>query len=136
AVAHAQAEMRAVQDVAVAIDDVTPVTERVARIEGEEFVFDGDGRIACRGDSRKQVEGATEFRVKYGAARQDGAGFRAAAERERATHPLIRLVDRDVLASPPRVADAIRGRRQSAKPATDDMRLHRPPPWTPGTLHL
>ena len=50
AVAQAQAEMRAVHDVAVAIDDVRPVMERVALIEGEEFVFDGNSRIACGGD--------------------------------------------------------------------------------------
>src|SRR5262249_7567917 len=32
----------------------------------------------------------------------------------------------------PCVPDEQRGRRQSAKPATDDMCLHRPPPWTSG----
>jgi hypothetical protein len=43
-VAQAQAEMPAVPNVAVAVDDVRPVVEQVARIEGEEFVFNGDSR--------------------------------------------------------------------------------------------
>jgi hypothetical protein len=46
AVAEAQAETRAVHDVAVAIDEARPVMERVARIEGEEFILDGDSGIS------------------------------------------------------------------------------------------
>ena len=123
-VAHAQAEMRAVHDAAVAVDDVRPVMEWVAFIEGEELVLDGNRRIACRGDGREQVERAAELRIKDGAGRQDVAGRRTAGQRERAAQPLTRLVDRDVLAGHPRVADEIRGGCQSAEAATDDMRLH------------
>jgi hypothetical protein len=58
-----------VHDVAVAIDEARPVVERVARIEGEEFFFDGNGRIACGGDRIKQVECTAEFVVKDGTSR-------------------------------------------------------------------
>src|SRR5215831_12078172 len=131
AVAQAQAKTWAMDDVAIAIDDVRQVPERVARIEGEEFIFDGNSRIACGGDRRKQVECTTEFLVEDGT-RHIVAGLRTAAQKQPATQPLFRLVDRDVLAGKPRVPDEISGRRQSAKPATDNMRFHRLVPWTPG----
>jgi hypothetical protein len=132
AVAQAEAVMRGVRhDAAVAIDDVRPVAKRVARIEGEEFFFDRNRRIARRRDRLQQVERAAEFVVEDGT-RQVVAGLRIAAQKEPAAHPLIRLVDRDVLAGHSRVADEIRGRRQPAKPATDDMRLHQPPPLDSG----
>jgi hypothetical protein len=51
AVTQAQAETRAVHDVAVAIDEARQVEERVALVEGEEFILDRNGRIACGGDS-------------------------------------------------------------------------------------
>src|SRR5208337_3893751 len=95
-------------------------------------IFDGNCWIAYGGDRRKQVESAAEFLVKDGSG-QIVAARRAAAQKEPAAHPIIRLVDRDVLAGHPRVPDEIRGRRQSAKAATDDMRLHPPPPWTPSS---
>jgi hypothetical protein len=49
-----------------AIDDVHPVVERVLRIEGEEFVFNGNSRTAGGGDRLKQLECAAEFIVKDG----------------------------------------------------------------------
>ena len=41
------------------------------------------------------------------------------------THLLVGLVDRDVLAGHSRVPDEKRGRRQSAKSSTNDVRPHR-----------
>src|SRR5262249_52278730 len=99
---------------AVAIEDMRPVLVRLARIEGEEFVRDGNRGIACGGDRLEQLEGAAKFLVEHGA-RQVVAALRAATEKEPTTHPLVRLVDRDVLAGYPRVLDEQRGRRQSAK---------------------
>jgi hypothetical protein len=136
AVAQAQAEMRPVDDLAVAIDNVRPVMERIAFVEGEEFVFDGDRWIACGGDRREQVECTAKFRVKDGTAWQDVTGLRTATQRERATHLLVRLVDSNVLAGHPRIPDQIRSGRQSAKPATDDMRLHRSLPRILGDSNI
>ena len=48
-----------------------------------------------------------------------------AAEKEPAAHLLVGLVDRDVLAGHSRVPDEKRGRRQSAKSSTNDVRPHR-----------
>ena len=127
-VADAQAEMRAVHDATVAVDDVRPVVEWVALVEGEKVILDGTRRIAHRGDRREQVERTAELRIKDGAGRQDVAGRRTAGQRERAAQPLTSLVDRDVLAGHPRVANEIRGGCQSAEAATDDMRLHMPSP--------
>src|SRR5262249_50022052 len=118
-----------VHDVAVMIDNMRSVTERMARIEGEEFVFDGNGRIVSRGNRLKQFECTGEFRVKDGTGHAVAA-LRTAGQKEPTTHPLISLLDRNVLAGHPRVPDEIRSRRQSAKPATDDMRPHQPSPWT------
>ena len=127
-VAKRQAETRAMRhDLAIAIDDVRPVIERVALIEGEEFILDGDRRIACGGDRRKQVERAAEFLVEDGAG-QVVAALRASVQKESAAQLFIRLVDRDVLTGHLSIADEQCGRRQSAKPAADDMRLHLTPP--------
>jgi hypothetical protein len=83
-VARAEAEMRPVQDVAIAADDVCPVVEWVALVEGEEVILDGNCRIARRGDRREQIEPAPELRVKVrvkdGASRQDVACHRTASE--------------------------------------------------------
>ena len=79
--------MRGVHDAAVAVDNVHAVAERVAFIEGEEVILDGNRRIAGRGDRREQVEGAAELRIKDGAGRQDVAGRRTAGHRERAAQP-------------------------------------------------
>src|SRR5262249_59068094 len=109
---------------AIAIDDVRQVPERVARIEGEEFIFDGNSRIACGGDRRKQVECTTEFLVEDGT-RHIVTGFRTATQKQPATHPLFRLVDRDVLAGKLRVPDEICARSQSSQHATANMRFLR-----------
>ena len=130
AVAQAEAETRTMYDAAVAIEDVRPVMVRLAGVEGEEFLRDGNRGIACGGDRLEQIERAAEFLVKDGA-RQVVAALRAAAEKEPAAQPLVRLVDRDVRPGHPRVPDEKGGRRQSAKSATDDMRPHRPSPFTP-----
>jgi hypothetical protein len=116
--------MRTVYDAAVPVDDVCPVVIWVAFIEGEEIVLDGNCRIARRGDRREQVERTAELRIKDGAGRQDVAGRRIAGQRERATQTVTRLVDGDILAGHPRVADEIRGGSQPAESATDYMRLH------------
>ena len=55
------------------------------------------------------------------------------AQKEAATHPLFGLVDRDVLPGYLCVEDEIASGRQSAKPASDDMRLHRPAPRIPNS---
>src|SRR5215469_10222399 len=110
-------------DLEVTIDEARSVVERVASIKGEEFLFDGDSRIACRRDRIKQVECTAEFTVKN-RSRQVVAGLRVAAQKETAAHRLIGLVDRDVRAGHSGVADQICGRRESAEPAADDMRLH------------
>src|SRR4029077_9128324 len=91
----------------------------------------GNSGIAGGGDRLEQFERAAKFLVEDGA-RQVVAARRAAAEKEPTAQQLFRFVDRDVRPGHPRVADRKRGRRQSAKPATDDMRLHRSPPWTLG----
>src|SRR5215831_20440989 len=108
---------------AVAIEDVRPVLVRLARIEGKEFVCDGNRGIACRGDRLEQLEGAAKFLVEHGA-RQVVATLRAAAEKKPAAQLLVRLVDRDVLAGHLRVPDEQRGRRKSAKSSTNDMCPH------------
>src|SRR5262249_54004928 len=119
-----------VHDAAVAIEDVRLVLVRLPRIEGEEILRDGNRGIACRGNRLEQIERAAEFLVKDGA-RQIVAALRAAAEKEPAAQLLVRLIDRDIRPRHPRVADEKRGRRQSAKSATDDMRCHRTSPWAP-----
>src|SRR5262245_11988684 len=115
-------------DPAVAIEDVRLVMVGLARIEAEEFVRDGNRGIACGGDRLEQLEGAAKFLVEHGAG-QVVATLRVAAEKEPTAHPLVRLVDRDVVAGHPRVPDEQRGRRQSAKSSTNDMRPHGTSPW-------
>ena len=63
AVTQAQAETRAMHDAAVAIENVRPVTVRLASIEREEFLRDGNRWIACGGDPLEQFEGAAKFLV-------------------------------------------------------------------------
>ena len=128
AVAQAEAETRPMNDAAVAIDDVRPVVVRLGCIEGEEVVRDRNRGIACGGDRLEQIERAAVFLVEDGA-RQVVAALRAAAEKEPAAQHLAGIVDCDVRPGHPGVADEKRRRRQSAKSATDDMRLHRPFPW-------
>ena len=82
-------------DLAIAIDDVRPVIERDALIEGEEFILDGNFWIARGGDRGQQVESAAEFLVEDGPG-QIVATLRAAAEKEPAAQLVFRLVDRDV----------------------------------------
>src|SRR6202012_3228907 len=57
-VAKVQAIMGAVQDAAVAVDDMHLVIEKVPRIEIEEFFFDRLSGITGGGDVLQQVEGA------------------------------------------------------------------------------
>src|SRR4051812_36249541 len=66
-VAQTQAVAGARDNVAVAIEDVGAVVERVLVVEGEEFVCDGDGGVGGRRDRPQQVEGAAEFAVEDGA---------------------------------------------------------------------
>src|SRR4029077_3712081 len=129
-VAPAQAETRAMHDAAFAIDQVAPAVEWVTFIEGEEFLFYGRRRVPCAGDRIKQSECAAEFAVKYRTG-QVVAALRTAAQKEAATHPLFGLVDRDVFPGYLRVQDEIPSGPQSAKPAPDDVRLHRPAPRIP-----
>src|SRR5438105_13733855 len=77
---------------------------RLARIEGEEILRDGNRGIACGGDRLEQIERAAEFLVKHGA-RQVVAALRAAAEKESTAQPLVRLIDRDIRPGHLRVAD-------------------------------
>jgi hypothetical protein len=127
---EAQAETRTMHDAAVAIEDVRPVMVRLAGIEREEFLGDGNRGIACGGNRPEQFKRAAEFLVEY-RARQVVASLRTAAEKEPAAQLLVRLIDSDVLAGYPRVPDEKRARRQSAKSSTDDVRLRRPSPRTP-----
>ena len=124
AVPQAQAEPRAMHGAEVAIDDVRLVIERVLPIEGEELLFDGNFGVVFSGDRREQIESAAEFFVKDGAG-QVVAALGAPVQKEPAAQVLIRLVDRDVMAGHPCVPDEQRRGRQSAKPAANDMRLHR-----------
>ena len=121
--------MRAMHDVEVAIDDVRFVVEGVVIVESEELIPDGCLGIGLGGDIREQVESAAEFLVKDGAG-QVVAARRAAIQEEPAAEPLIRLVDRDILAGHIGVADEKRGRGQTAKSAANDMGLHLFLPWS------
>jgi hypothetical protein len=114
-------------DAAIPIENVGPVMVPLARIKSEEVFRHGNGGVACRGDRLEQIERAAEFLVKDGAG-QVVAALRAAAEKESTAQPLVGLVNRDIGPGHPGVADEKCSRRQSAKPATDDMRLHRSPP--------
>src|SRR5438477_8509269 len=98
---------------------------RLARIEGEEILRDGNRGIACGWDRLEQIERAAEFLVEHGA-RQVVAALRAAAEKESTAQPLVRLIDRDIRPGHLRVADEEGGRCQSPKAAADDVRLHLP----------
>src|SRR5437764_1182763 len=98
---------------------------RLARIEGEEILRDGNRGIACGWDRLEQIERAAEFLVEHGA-RQVVAALRAAAEKESTAQPLVRLIDRDIRPGHLRVADEKGGRCQSPKAAADDVRLHLP----------
>ena len=111
----------------VAIDDMCQVVERVFSIESEKFLGDIDLRIALSGDRLQQVQRAAEFLVK------DGAGhvvsmLRVAIQKEAAAELVVRLIDRDVAARCLDVPDKQRRRRQSSKPAANNMRLHPPLP--------
>ena len=97
----------------------------VAVIKGEEIVHDGNRRIAHRGDCREKVERTAELRIKDRAGGQDVAGRHISGQRERAARSVVGLVDGDILAKHPRVADEIRGGCQSAEAATDYVRHHR-----------
>src|SRR5690348_11446541 len=97
-------------DAAVAIEDVRLVMVRLACIEGEEFVRDGNSGIACGGNRLEQFECATEFLVEHRAG-QVVTAVRAAAEKEPTAQQLVRLIDRDVLAGHPCVPDEQRGCR-------------------------
>src|SRR5579872_5082360 len=117
-------------DPAVAIENVRSVLIRLALIEGEEVVRDGNCGIARRGNRVEQIEGTAKFLVKDGP-RQVVAARRIAIEEETTANEFVRLVDRDVRPGHLRVANEKRGGRQPAKSATDDMRLHRSPPSLP-----
>src|SRR5436853_5042363 len=98
---------------------------RLARIEGEEILRDGNRGIACGWDRLEQIERAAEFLVEHGA-RQVVAALRAAAEKESTAQPLVRLIDRDIRPGHFRVADEKGSCCQAPKAAADDMRLHLP----------
>src|SRR6516225_4909907 len=114
------------RDVTVSIEDVRLVMVRLVRIEGEEFFGDGNRGIACGGDRLEQLEGAAIFLVEH-RAREVVATLSAATEKETTANPLVRLVDRDVLARQPRVPN------EQPPPVrqilTNDMRPHGPSPW-------
>ena len=103
------------------------IVEWVGIVESEELILDGNLRVGQGRDRREQVESAAEFLVEDGAG-QIVAARRAPLEEEAAAELAIRLVDRDVLAGHFSVPDEQRRRRQSAKPAANDMRLHLFPP--------
>ena len=115
--------MRAMHDFQIAVDDMRFVVERVVIVEREELILDGNLRIVCGGNGREQVEGAAEFLVEDRAG-QVVAARRTAGEKEPAAQLPVRFVDRDVLTGRVSVPDKICRRRQSAKPAANDMRLH------------
>src|SRR5437763_16955700 len=98
---------------------------RLAHIEGEEILGDGNRGIACGGDRLEQMERAAEFRVKHGA-RQVVAALRAAAEKESTAQPLVRLIGRDIRPGHLRVADEKGSRGQAPTAGAGDMRLHLP----------
>ena len=123
AVRQAQAEMRPMHDVSVAIEDMRPIVVGFVVIESEELLLDGDLGIRRARDRREQVESAAKLLVKNGAG-QIVAGRRAAIEKEPAAKALIRFVDRDVLARNVGVPDEQGRRRQPAKPAANNVRLH------------
>src|SRR5690242_11553002 len=89
---------------AVAVDDVRPVEERVALIEGEEFVLDGNTRRAEGRNLGHQRERAAELRVKD-RARQVVAASRGSGQKEPTAELVLRLIDCDVRAGHVRVAD-------------------------------
>src|SRR5437016_975809 len=124
--------MRAMHGAKIAIDDMRLVVERVLSVESEELISYGNLGVDFGGNRREQVESAAEFLVKDRAG-QVVAALRTAAQKEPAAYPIIRLIDCDVLAGHVSVPDEKRGRRQSAEPAANDMRLHcllpRPPVW-------
>src|SRR5215469_14596558 len=119
--------MGAMHDVAVPIEDVRLFLVRLACIEGEKFIRDGNSGISRGGDRLEQLEGAAKFFVEHGA-RKVVATLGAAAEKKPTSQLLVRLVDCDVLAGHPSVPDEQCGRRQSAKSSTNDMRPHGPSP--------
>jgi hypothetical protein len=82
-VVQAQPVMWPVHDLAMAVDDVRPVMERVLGVEGKELVLDRHRRIPGRRNVRQQVERAAEFGVEYGAG-EVVAALRVPAQEEAA----------------------------------------------------
>ena len=124
---QAQSVMRAVHDLAVAIDDVREVMELVRLVEGEELVLDRNGWIAGRWNRPPAGRMCSGTRCR----RRNRAGCSRSSRCRpgRSRRPsALRLVDRDVRAGHACVPDEIRGCRQSAESAADDMRLHLSPP--------
>src|SRR6185437_4135006 len=100
-VEQAQPETWTAHDVEVAIEDVRLVMVRLAIIEVEEILRDGNGRISFGWNRIEQIERAAELLVED-RARQVVAALRAPAEKEPAAQQRVRLVDRDVRTSHPR----------------------------------
>src|ERR1700722_4887934 len=125
AVAKRQSVPRPMHPAEVAVDNVRLVVERMLVIEREELLRDIDVRVALGGDRPEQIQSAAELFVEDGAG-QVVAMLRVAIQEEPAAKLLLRLIDRDVRAGHVRVPDEQRGRRQSGKPAANNMRLHPP----------
>src|ERR1700677_269713 len=125
AVAKGQPVSRPVYRTEVAVDNVRLVVERMLLIEREELLCDIDVWVAKGGDRPEQIQRAAELLVEDGAG-QVVAMLRVAIQKEPAAELVLRLIDRDVRAGHVRVADEQRRRRQSGKPAANNMRLHPP----------
>ena len=111
----------------VAVDDMCLVVEWVLLIESEELLRNTDIRIPLSGDLCEQIQSAAEVLVEDGA-RQVVSMLRIAIQKETAAKLLLHLVDRDVRTGHISVPDQQSRRRQSGKPAANNMRLH---PFSP-----
>src|ERR1700722_9719674 len=119
----------------VAVDDVRLVVERVLAIKSEELLRDIDVWVAKGGDRPEEIQSAAELLVEDGAG-QIVATLRVAIQEEPAAEFVLRLIDRDVRPGHVRVPDEQRRRRQSGKPAANNMRLHPPLPSAARTPRL
>src|ERR1700733_10363161 len=108
-----------------AIDDMRLVVERVLLIESEELLCNIDGGVALGGDRPEQIQSAAELLVEDGAG-QDVSMRRVAIQKEPAGEVVLRLIDRNARAERVGFADDQLARRQSSKPAANNMRLHPP----------
>ena len=114
----------------VAVDDMRLVVEGMLFVEREELLGDIDIGVVLGRDCRQQIHSAVEMLVEDGAG-QVVAMLRVAIQKEPAAELVLRLVDRDIRAGHVGVADEQRRRRQSGKPAANNMRLHTPLQFAP-----